>query len=432
MNFRGLLLFILISGTAPANDGLIFEEAPNTGLAEILVNRRVELEKRAGVEKLKGHAWWLWGLAAIDFDRDEDLDLVVAIHGGDGGLIIRNLLTESGELKFEDATAELGADGLVPPTDNYPLIWDIDGDGFEEIVGLFDDRPAPVLWNRAGKKFEKADFSLHPINYPSKIRDLNGDGTTDISQIRKREEVRFFYDAETRAFEKSSVPWELPESIPAEVRKEIEVLKAEKRNRFFNVQLIPDHDLNGDGQADLIVRGFGSYSGYRLGWILIANEAGEFEDRTAAAGLTREGAPVLAVDLDLDGDLDLLTASADSAGAFFNDEAGNFSRIPGPLTDFLKRRCPYLHVVFREDLDRDGDVDLAVSNRRNGQQRVFENKGGGDFVVALESRGWDADPIVLRDIDNDGAIDVIIGGSGEKENIGIFLNRTASPGASAR
>ncbi len=419
------LIAWISSADVQAEGGLTFEEAEGTGLPEILTERRIKLEERAGGEKLKSHAWWLWGLAPIDFDRDEDLDLVIAIHGGTGGLIVRNLLRETGELKFENASVELGVDGLVPPTDNYPLIWDIDEDGFEEIVGLFDDRPAPVLWNRGGKKFEKANFTLHPINYPAEIRDLNGDGTRDISQVRRGQLLEFFYNAETRAFVKKESPWKLPDSLPASTRAEIAALEAEKHNRFLKLHFMPNHDLNGDGRPDMIVRGFGSYSGDRVGWILIANDAGKLEDRTESAGLTREGAPVLASDLDDDGDLDLLTASGEQAGQFLNNGDGKFTLRPGPLTDFLKRRAPYLHVVFQEDLDKDGDVDLAVSNRRLGQQRVFENLGAGEFEIALESRGWDADPLVLCDINNDGLTDVVIGGAGEKENIGIFLNRPA-------
>jgi hypothetical protein len=42
-----------------------------------------------------------------------------------------------------------------------------------------DDTNTTCLWNRAGSKFEKAAFSLHPMNGYDVLRDLNGDGFID-------------------------------------------------------------------------------------------------------------------------------------------------------------------------------------------------------------------------------------------------------------
>jgi hypothetical protein len=85
-----------------------------------------------------------------------------------------------------------------------------------------------------------------------------------------------------------------------------------------------------------------------------------------------------------------------------------------------------LQVVFRQDLDNDGDLDLGLSSR--GQRMVLENLAGGRFISVLEAREWDADPLVVRDIDDDGRLDVIIGGAKGTESIGIYLNKTADAG----
>lgn len=407
---------------------LVFEPLADTGLSDILKQRRLTLEARAG-KPLAGHAWWLWGLSAFDYDLDGDLDLIVCIHGGNGGLIIRNQWKETGRIAFVDATKELGIDGLVPSTDNYPLVWDFDGDGYLDIAGLLDDSPVPCLLNRGGKRFEKSAFSLHPLNYPQPIEDFNGDGFPDIRQNHGSKTVTFFYDPETATFIKRETEATPPIAVPPDVLKKIAALRESKDNRFMKLTYMHG-DLNGDGRSDCILRAFGSYSGTRLGWYLIRDEAGVFHDRTADMGLPHDGAPMLAQDLDSDGDIDLLIASGKDAGLYLNDGRGTFTHQPGPLTDFVKQRCPYLQVAFSADLDNDGDADLAISNRRYGTQRVFENQSGGRFALAFESKGWDADPLVLRDINGDGLIDLIIGGAGEKENIGIFLNRTAKPGRS--
>lgn len=406
---------------------LAFEKAEHTGLSEIVRNRRELLEKRQG-KPLRGHAWWLWGLSGFDYDRDGDLDLVVCVHGPRNGMIIKNLLQETGKLRFEDVTIETGADGLVPGTDNHPLIWDFDGDGFLDIAGLFDDAPTTCLWNRGGKRFEKADFSLHPLNYPTPPKDYSDDGYLDIEQHVRGKLIRMIYRPQQKRFEKSVSDFTPPVTLPADFADELAQLKKQRVNRFLKLRYYSEWDLDGNGVKDTIVSGFGSYSGARLGRYLLAEADGTLTDRTDQLGLPREGTPCFFEDLDVDGDVDLLIASGERGGLYLNDGHGKFSHRPGPLSDFVKKRMPYLQRVFRADLDNDGDPDLAVSSRRLGRQRVFENLGEGKFREVLASSGWDADPMVIHDINQDGRLDVIIGGGGDKETIAVFLNATASAG----
>lgn len=429
----GCLYAADIAFAQPASNpsgGIQFEAARDTGLSEILTNRRRTLEKRQG-EPLKGHQWWLWGLGSFDYDRDGDFDLIVCIHGSTNGVILRNELKETGKLRFVDVTEQLGVDGFVPATDNYPLMWDFDGDGYLDIAGLLNDTKTPCLLNQGGRRFTKASFSLHPINYPDEIRDLNGDGHIDIAQTVRGKRIEFLYDAQTASFTKTQSPWEAPDGLPASLRDEMEAVRAKEGNRFIKFKYFR-RDINCNGRPDLVVRAFGSYSGDRLGWYLIADRTGIYEDRTKAMGLPRSGAPMLIEDVDHDGDVDVLIASGEEAGLLLNDGRGQFTSRPGPLSDFVKQRCPYLHVAVRVDFDHDGDLDLAISNRRYGREIVFENRGGGDFTSVLNVRGWDADPLVLRDINDDGLIDVVVGGAGEKENIGVFLNTTPKTGNCCR
>lgn len=409
---------------------LIFRPAPDTGLPEILERRRELLEQRAGAP-LRGHQWWLWGLGVFDYDLDGDLDLIVCIHGATNGLIIKNLWKETGRITFVDATEQLGVDGFVPSTDNYPLVWDFDGDGDLDIAGLLDDRRTPCLLNQDGQSFRKASFSLHPINYPSGLKDLNGDGYVDIYQNPRRitgTRISMIYGPKRQSFKRKETPYQSPIALPASVQTELTSLSENQNNRFLRVKVFAEHDLNSDGHRDVVVRAFGSYSGDRMGWYMLANQDGELRDQTEALGLPRNGAPFLVADVDHDGDVDLLLASAPEAGLFLNDGSGRFVYKPGPLTDFIKQRCPYLHVAFRIDLDNDGDSDLAISNRRYGRQRIFENTGHGEFPLALECKGWDADPLVTKDINDDGRMDIIVGGCPEKESICVYLNETPDVG----
>lgn len=362
-------------GTAPlaiADEPLSrirFERVENTGLDRILRRRRTLLEERKGAP-LKGHEWWLWGLSAFDYDLDGDLDLIVCVHGSTNGLIVRNERSRHGRLEFVDVTRELGVDGLVPSTDDYPLLWDFDGDGFLDVAGLLDDRRTPCLWNRGGKSFEKASFSLHPLNHARAVEDVDGDGDLDAWQIRRDRRLELLYDAGSQSFEKRETDFTPPVELPASVQKELDARRADPKNRFIMFRHV-ERDLNGDGRRDLVISGFGAYSGDRVGWYLLKEDDDNFVDRTRELGLPRDGAPFLFEDLDDDGDVDLLIASGEDGGLYLNDGEGRFARTAGAVTDFVQRRCPYLHVAFRVDLDNDGDQDLALSNRRLGRQKIF-------------------------------------------------------------
>ena len=426
---RSLVLLIAMSVPFVAGDGteIKFQQQDGTGLNEILMARRVALEQKKG-NALRGHEWWLWGLSAFDYDLDNDLDLIVCIHGSMNGLIIKNLRRETGQLRFVDVTSELGVDGVVPSTDDYPLVWDFDGDGDLDIAGLLDDTKTPCLLNEGGKRFVKASYSLHPINHPAGVTDLNGDGYLDIFQVRRGKRIECLFDPTAAVFKKVESPFTPGFKLPEKVAQEIADLRSQKNNRFIKFRYIGDHDLNSDGRKDLVISGFGSYSGDRVGRYLWGSEDSTYVEASQATGLPKLGAPFHFQDIDQDQDVDVLIASSDEAGLYLNVGRGRFERKAGPLTDFVQQRCPYLHVAMPADLDNDGDLDLAISNRRYGRQKVFENRGDGNFEVVLESRGWDADPLVLCDMNDDGRMDVIIGGSGDKENIGVFLNTTPATG----
>ena len=206
--------------------------------------------------------------------------------------------------------------------------------------------------------------------------------------------------------------------------------KKKKNNRFFRVVYYTDYDLNGDGRNDVIVAGQGAYGGDILGRYLIADAAGKLTDRTEASGLPTEGAPILIHDLTGDGALDILVATGKGAGLYVNDGKGHFTVQGGALKKILERRGPYLLRAWTCDFDNDRDGDLVVSNPRTGDEQVYENQGGGSFRRVLKASGWDSDPVVICDINDDGLMDVVIGGPGHHQSteITVYLNGTPNAG----
>ncbi len=186
-------------------------------------------------------------------------------------------------------------------------------------------------------------------------------------------------------------------------------------------------DVNGDGRDDLFVC---QPSGlpHRL---LVQRPDGRFADRTAEAGLDLwdPAASALLVDLDNDGDQDLVLAGAYQVLWFSNDGRGHFRqrfRFPLPTND--------AHALTALDFDGDGDLDIFFTVGEGadkdapfdyfdatdgGANYLFRNdidrtSGQWKFVDVIEQVGLTRDQnrhtlaAAWEDIDNDGDLDLYV------------------------
>jgi hypothetical protein len=189
--------------------------------------------------------------------------------------------------------------------------------------------------------------------------------------------------------------------------------------------------LNGDGRNDLVIHGSGGYGAVYLGRYLLREPTGKLTDQTRALGLPVAGAPILIDDLTGDSRTDLLIVGEKTGGVYVQNERGTFDCREHALTEFLQRRGPYLLRAWLADLDNDGDPDIVMSNPRGGRAAAFENRGDGAYAKVLDVPAWDSNPIVIADFDDDGRLDLAIGGGGGADRglqITLYLNRTAEVG----
>jgi hypothetical protein len=121
---------------------------------------------------------------------------------------------------------------------------------------------------------------------------------------------------------------------------------------------------------------------------------------------------VYAIDLDSDGDIDVLSASrGDSKIAWYkNDGAGNFSDQKIIATDAIG-----VFSVFAIDLDNDGDNDVlsASGDFDNGKIAWYENDGAGNFSGPKIISDAKVISIYAIDLDNDGDNDVLFSTEGK-------------------
>lgn len=124
-----------------------------------------------------------------------------------------------------------------------------------------------------------------------------------------------------------------------------------------------------------------------------------------------EGRSLSAGDIDRDGDLDLVIASTEvGLYAYANDGDGLFTRIPlpeGPLQDL-----PVFNAAL-VDLDNDGWLDLFIATYRQGNFLVHGSANGLDTAtpqpVANRADAVLSLALAFGDVDRDGDLDVALG-----------------------
>jgi hypothetical protein len=157
------------------------------------------------------------------------------------------------------------------------------------------------------------------------------------------------------------------------------------------------HDQGWDRKSSLLYRSNSS--------LALADITGSaFGGITATGG----GQGCLFVDLDADGDLDLLTGSNDGVGcALRNNGDGTFGwyeGFPGYYGDVNSRE------LSAGDMDGDGDVDV-ISGIHHQNMRIYRNNGLGvydksEISFSGETTCGSTLPIVA-DMDNDGDLDIV-------------------------
>lgn len=168
-------------------------------------------------------------------------------------------------------------------------------------------------------------------------------------------------------------------------------------------------DLDGDGNLDFLID---TFQGTRAGTArtLIAYKGRGnlmFQRQTINLPFTdiSDSSDLELVDLDGDGDIDVVSITDNHLLFAFNDGIGNFIFERSPIS-----ASGPLASVAAADLDFDGDIDLVTSDGTgSGETLVFENMGDRSFregrmVGAADSKTIS---VALGDIDNDGDNDLL-------------------------
>ncbi|MEO1032629.1 MAG: FG-GAP-like repeat-containing protein [Bacteroidota bacterium] len=171
-------------------------------------------------------------------------------------------------------------------------------------------------------------------------------------------------------------------------------------------------DVDVDGDIDILSA---ASVDDKISWHENLNGNGDFWNDQIISLETDGAKDVYGVDLDGDGDIDVLSASsADDKVAWYEniDGTGNFG-----AQQIIRNEADGAISVFSADLDGDNDNDVLFA--QGGDDRIYwyENTDGlgtfqiGDFIEAGDING--VKEIYAADLDNDGDLDVLSSSSND-------------------
>jgi hypothetical protein len=321
-------------------------------------------------------------LAPADFDRDGDLDLVLA-----GGLAVQSrFYRNDGVGVFHSVPALPRGTGPAAAV----AVLDADRDGDDDLA--FGAGTCLLVLNDGEGRFVETQGAALPAwqgaTRSAAFGDVDRDGDLDLFVGRSGSDDLLYRNDGTGRF-------------------------AALEARFPRVGAATDAavfaDVDADGDLDLIAS-----PGPRL-WL--NDGAGGFAEATATHLPAQVIAPTdFAVgDLDGDGDRDLVIAVASGGNRVYcNDGTGRFADATATQWPQSVRRRPGTKALALGDIDADGDLDLVLGNR--GQDHLFVNDGSGvltDMTSALLPANTDAtQDIAFVDADADGDLDLLAARTG--------------------
>jgi len=319
---------------------------------------------------------------AADVDNDGDKDVLSASRNDDKIAWYENL--DNGGVSTTQNVITTNADGA-----RSVYAADLDGDNDKDILSASQNDDKIAWYENLDSGGVSTTQNVITTNASSAesvyAADLDGDGDKDVLSA---------------SF--STIAWyENSGSGSFSSRKTITY-------SVSGAQSVYAADLDGDTEKDVL-----SVSEYddKIAWYENRIDEGQgFPNSTAINPLPNANEPtsVYAVDVDNDGDKDVLSASArdDKIAWYENRDSDGVSRIQNVITTNADRA----YSVYAADVDNDGDKDILSASVFDDKIAWYENKDLGGVSTTqnvITTNASVAFSVYAADVDNDGDKDIL-------------------------
>lgn len=187
---------------------------------------------------------------------------------------------------------------------------------------------------------------------------------------------------------------------------------------YSNTAKLQDYD--NDGDLDIVITSTGGSNGIPVGLYWLENEpTKQFPRHTIVTQNIFRIADVDLADFDGDGDIDYLVSSMASVGSDTDGELVWFQRQPdGTYIKWTVETDADFVMADVADFNADGLPDITAVGliASNDDARVYINQGNLFFDKITPATDGIYGSVDAEDIDNDGDIDIAVGGSGLYQN----------------